>query len=77
VVEEEIYFRIWKTPYYTQGGIIGEKPCYNAPAFKSKLDAPLIASLEDEMNKLIIVSVIATVIAANFVGRKLRGAASH
>ena len=41
------------------------------------LDAPLIASLEDEMNQLIIVSVIATVIAANFVGRKLRGAASN
>ena len=41
------------------------------------LDASLIASLEDEMNKLIIVSVIATVIAANFVGRKLRGAASN
>jgi hypothetical protein len=43
----------------------------------TELDAPLIASLEDEMNKLIIVSVIATVIAANFVGRKLRGAASN
>ena len=37
----------------------------------------LIASLEDEMNKLIIVSVIATVITANFVERKLRGAASN
>jgi hypothetical protein len=31
------------------------------------LDAPLIASLEDEMNKLIIVSAIATVIAANLL----------
>jgi hypothetical protein len=41
------------------------------------LDASLIASLEDAMSKLIIVSVIATVIAANFVGRKLRGAASN
>jgi hypothetical protein len=41
------------------------------------LDASLIASLEDAMNKLIVVSVIATVIAANFVGRKLRGAASN
>ena len=41
------------------------------------LDASLIASLEDAMNKLIIVSVIARVIAANFVGGKLRGAASN
>jgi hypothetical protein len=45
--------------------------------FNTKLDASLIASLEDAMNKLIVVSVIVTVIAANFVGRKLRGAASN